>query len=242
MKIFFALIITISFARDLPAQSTPPQVLTATPAFWSVGTNASAQKEIVISFDKPMREGFSSWAGRNSITPQLDATPKVSEDRKTFTLPVHLQPGKVYVFGLNEKGICGVGFQDEKGATLPPTYLVFQTSGSLAPDDAPPRAISTIPGNGASRVDPARTRTISISFDKQMRPGKHGLHMRENQKEVDLSKARFQYSADGKSFTLGYDFKPAGTYEFELNSTRDIGFASKQRVPLWPVKVSFSTN
>ena len=42
--------------------------------------------------------------------------------------------------GLNERGIPGVGFQNDKGISLKPTYLVFQTAGNRLAEDAPPRA------------------------------------------------------------------------------------------------------
>jgi hypothetical protein len=210
------------------------------PKAWQVGASSS-QKELSVTFDQRMNPGFTAWMGRSSLTPALDVNSKISEDRMTFSIHVDLQPAKVYVFGLNEKKLPGVGFQNERGQAAPPYFLVFQTAGNPAPDDAPPRVASTIPANNAQQLDPSRLKALMITFDKPMQPGKHGLHMLENKKEVDLSKARFQYSADGKSFTIGYDFKPSTTYELQLNSTQDIGFASAKRVPLWPVGFSFST-
>ncbi|CAN5531268.1 hypothetical protein BH20VER1_BH20VER1_08290 [soil metagenome] len=67
------------------------------------------------------------------------------------------------------------------------------------------------------------------------------MQITEDKKPVDLSKAKFQYSADGRSFSVAYQFKPSSTYEFELNSTQNIGFASAQRIPLWPVRFAFTT-
>ena len=188
-----------------------------------------------------MRAGFWDWLGRDVLSPSTKLRASISADHLTCTLDVRLLPGKVYILALNENGIPGVGFQNEKGFSLPPTFLVFQTAGTPAPDDAPPGVVTTNPANGAQRIDTVRVRAVSVTFDKAMQVAKHGLHMRENQKEVDLSKARFQYATDGKSFVLAYDFKPASTYEFELNSVHDIGFASAKRVPLWPGKFAFST-
>jgi hypothetical protein len=202
--------------------------------------NAASQKVIALTFDQPMRPGFSSWLGRSTVAPSSDAAAVLSEDRLTYSLPVALQAGKVYVFALNEKGIPGVGFQNEKGLTLPPTFLAFQTAGNVLPDDAPPKAASTLPPNGQT-ADAARTKSITIVFDKPMATLKHGAMMKENGKEVDLKAARFQYSPDGKTFTLSYDFKPASSYEFELNGIHNIGFTSTQRLPLWPVRFGFHT-
>jgi hypothetical protein len=217
-----------------------PKVVDTSPKAWQVGASSS-QKELSVTFDQRMNPGFTAWMGRSSLTPPLDVNSKISEDRRTFSIHIDLQPGKVYVFGLNEKKLPGVGFQNERGQAAPPYFLVFQTAGSPAPDDAPPRVATTTPANNSQQLDPSRLKSLMVTFDKPMQTGKHGLHMLENKKEVDLSKAKFQYSADGKSFTLGYDFKPSTMYELELNSTQDVGFASAKRVPLWPVGFAFST-
>ena len=236
--LFVALAVALQ-AHNANAQQ--PKIVSASPAFWSVGVSPMAQKDISLTFDKPMRSGFSSWSGRNSITPELDAAAIVSEDRRIYALPVRLQPGKVYVFGLNEKGTRGIGFQDDKGATLPPNYLVFQTAGHPAPDDLPPRPVSTMPPANGQQIDPTRLKSISIAFDKPMDPKKHGLQLVENGKPVDLATARFQYSPDGQTFGLAYEFKPSSNYEVTLNSTQNIGFATTTRIPLWPVRFSFTT-
>ncbi len=218
-----------------------PKLTATSPTFWAIGINPTNQKVISVTFDQPMRSGFSSWLGRSSVAPSSDAAPVESENHLTFSLPVGLQAGKVYVFALNEKGIPGVGFQNEKGLTLPPTFLVFQTTGNPPPDEAPPRVVSTLPANGAQTLDSTKLKSVAVNFDKPMQSAKHGLHMRENGKDIDLAKARFQYSPDGKSFTLAYDFKPSSKYEFVLNSVQDIGFATVKRIPLWPVQFAFTT-
>jgi hypothetical protein len=154
---------------------------------------------------------------------------------------VRLDPGRVYICGLNGRGIPGVGFQNEKGLSLPPTYLVFQTAGPLAPQDAPPRIVRSVPAHGVSAVDARRVKSISITFDKPMNIKRNGLHLCENNSPVDLSKVAFSYSPDGLTFTMPYNFKSSTQYRFELNSVHDIGFSSANRVPLWPVQISFTT-
>jgi hypothetical protein len=74
-----------------------------------------------------------------------------------------------------------------------------------------------------------------------MEAKKHGLHLWEDKKPVDLKTARFTYSPDGRTFTLSYAFKPSTHYEVEMNSTQDIGFAATNRVPLWPIHLAFTT-
>ena len=241
MKIQKLLLFTVALSITASGLADPPKLLTTSPAFWAVGVNATTQKTASLTFDQPMRSGFWDWFGRNVLSPNSNLHSVMAPDGVTLSVDVQLQPGKVYVMGLNEKGLPGVGFQNAKGFTLPPTFLVFQTAGTPSADDVPPRVISTNPTNGAQAVDSAKVKSVTVSFDRAMQSSKHGLHMRENGKEVDLAKAHFQYSPDGKSFTLAYDFKPSSKYEFVLNSVQDIGFATVKRIPLWPVQFAFTT-
>src|SRR4051812_7277888 len=219
MRFIFAILMGFTSVAAYAQQPRPtaapagPKVVDTSPKAWQVGANTS-QKELSVTFDQRMNAGFTAWMGRSSVTPpQLDVTSKISEDRRTFSVHVDFQPGKVYVFGLNEKNLPGVGFQNERGQSAPPYFLVFQTAGTPAPDDAPPRVASTNPPNNTQQIDPSRLKSLSITFDKPMQAAKHGLQMLENGKDVDLSKAKFVYSADGKTFAIGYEFKPLSTYE-----------------------------
>lgn len=219
----------------------PPRVVASVPEFWAIGINSATVKAVSLTFDQRMRAGFSSWIGASSIVPEDNLEPFLREDGKTFQASVKLQPAKVYVFALNERGIRGVGFQNEKGISLPPTFLVFQTAGNPAPEEAAPILTSSIPPNGANGLDPAKLKSISITFDRAMNIKKHGLHLFTGANAVDLSRVRAQYSADGKTFTLYYDFSPSQAYRIELNNLHDIGFSSANRIPLWPVQIAFTT-
>ena len=58
-------------------------------------------KEITVTFDQPMMDGTWSWTGGGETFPEIVG--KIHYDRKktTCTLPVKLQPGKVYQIGIN---------------------------------------------------------------------------------------------------------------------------------------------
>ncbi len=219
----------------------PPKVVSASPKFWEVGVTPSSHPVVTVAFDQVMRSGFWDFLGNNVLPPPTNYEMTMGADRKSFSMNVRLGSGKVYVMGLNERGISGVGFQNEKGISSKPLFLVFQTAGSVASEDAPPKAVGTTPGSGARGVNPASAAGLVVTFDRAMTPTNHGLHLLEDNQPVDLKKAGFTYSADGKTFTLNYPFKPATVYEVDLNSTEDIGFKSTNRVPLWPVHYSFTT-
>lgn len=242
MKTIVLLPILLSFMPASHLRADAPKLTSSSPPLWGVGVNSAVQKTISLTFDQRMSPAYTAWLGRSSLPPpDLDMNSSMSQDRLTFSTKARLEAGKVYVLALNEKNIDGVGFQNEKGASLAPTYLVFQTAGAPKPEDAPPIVLKSLPANGEQQVDPARTKAIVLSFDKPMQTAKQGLHLFENNTAIDISKARFGYSADGRTFTLYYDFKASTPYRMELNSVTDIGFASAKRVPLWPVQIGFTT-
>src|SRR2546423_3204412 len=222
------------------AFAEPLNLLSTSPQFWATNVNASSQKTISLTFDQKLRSTLTDWIGLDVLSPPSDLETKYSPNHLSCSINVHLDSGHVYVCALNGRGLPGVGFQNEKGFTLPPTFLVFQTAGNVVPQDAPPRVVRSIPQHGAI-VDSGRSQSLTITFDKSMNPKKHGPHMFENNNPVDISKVPFAYSADGITLTLAYAFKPATQYRFELNDIHDIGFSGANRVPLWPVQISFST-
>ncbi len=221
--------------------SADPLKLTATsPELWATNVNSANQKRISLTFDQPLRARMTDWIGLDVLSPPSDLQTKFSSDNTSCSIDVHLEPGHVYVCALNGRGLPGVGFQSQKGLVLPATFLVFQTAGNVAPQDAPPRVVRTVPQHGAV-VDSTRVRSLAVTFDKPMNAKTHGLHLFENNVPVDISKAQSAYSADGMTFTLAYPFKPGTQYRFELNDIHNIGFAATTRVPLWPVQLSFTT-
>lgn len=239
MRSFLLLLLMLGGVSTGLAQR--PKIESTSPAFWAVNVDAAAQKELSITFDQPMRYKFSSWLGASSVFPESKFDAHTAPDGLTFTLSVSLRAGKVYVFALNEKSISGVGFQTKRGVALTPHFLVFQTAGKPTPEDAPPTMVKSVPRNADQQVDPVKTAGITLTFDKPMRMDKHGLHLFENNTPVDLSKTPSTYSVDGLTFTLNHQFKPEQEYRVELNSVNDIGFASKDKLPLWPVRITFKT-
>lgn len=237
-SLLFLFLLVVFFARL--GFADPLKLVSTSPQFWATNVNAS-QKTISLTFDQRLRSTLTDWIGLDALSPPSDLQTKYSADHMSCSIDVHLDPGHVYICALNGRGIPGVGFQNEKGMPLPPTYLVFQTAGTPKPEDAPPAIVRSVPVSGDQQVDPARTKAIVLSFDKAMQTGKHGLHLFESNQPVDVSKARSGYSADGRTFTLYYDFKVATPYRIELNNVNDIGFATAKQVPLWPVQIAFTT-
>jgi len=236
------LLLVFSSSYTLAADDHPKMIATSPPA-WKTGVIPSNQKTVSLSFDQQMNPAFTDWIGRSSVLPSIDLeSTRTSPDRKVFEVRVTLEPAKVYVFALNEKGIPGVGFQNDKGISTQTYFLVFQTVGTPKPEDAPPVLVRAMPASGMRDIDPTKINSITLMFDHQMNVKKHGLQLIENGTAVDISKLQFSYSPDGRTFSLPYTFKANANYRLVLNSDRNIGFASAKRIPLWPLEISFATS
>jgi hypothetical protein len=241
MKRFLLVTLLLGTCFAACALADPLKLVSTSPEFWATNVNATTQKKISLTFDQRLRSRLTDWIGLDILSPLSDLQTTFSPDQMSCSIDVHLDPGRVYICALNGRGIPGVGFQNEKGIPLPSTFLVFQTAGTVAAPDAPPHVLRAMPQHGATGVDLARVRSLSITFDRPMNPKKNGLHLLENNNPVDISKVPFTYSADGLTFTLPYNFKPSTQYRFKLNNIHDIGFSGANRVPLWPVQISFAT-
>jgi hypothetical protein len=84
-----------------------------------------ATPAIRVTFDRPMQDGSWSVTGSGPQVPPANGKPSYDADRKVFTLPVKLEPGKTYRFALN--GPNHTGFKSEDGSVLPPMLVTFTT-------------------------------------------------------------------------------------------------------------------
>ncbi|MBP7051517.1 MAG: DUF4932 domain-containing protein [Phycisphaerae bacterium] len=85
---------------------------------------------IIVTFDRPMRSP--GWAvvtlGSPSEVPQSTGPVGYDAQRRVFTMPVELEAGKEYRFGLNAEGY--LGFCSEEGVPLAPVVVRFKTQGA----------------------------------------------------------------------------------------------------------------
>ena len=109
-------------------QENGPKIVTLVPANGArdVDPNLAA---IVVTFDRPMRSpGWSVVTlGSQDQCPKSAGPVGYDAARKVFTMPVALQPGKDYLFGLNAEQY--LGFQSEQGIPLAPVVVRFKTRG-----------------------------------------------------------------------------------------------------------------
>lgn len=103
--------------RPVVVQTTPPALAMA------VNPNTTA---ISVTFDQPMMNFSWSWVGGGELYPETTGEPRYDTERKTCTLPVKLQPGKLYWIGINSEKY--VYFQTEKHVPAKPYVILFATA------------------------------------------------------------------------------------------------------------------
>ena len=135
-----AALLTLSstvFAADISFETAPPVVVRTEPIAGTTRVD-SRTSEIVVQFSKAMQDGSWSWStwGEENF-PEMNGQPKYADDKKTFVLPVKLQPGKFYAIWLNSEKFKN--FKDTGGRPAVPYLLTFTTSesGRSRSDSAP---------------------------------------------------------------------------------------------------------
>lgn len=101
-----------------------PKVAKVTPADGATDVDP-ALAAIVVEFDRPMRDGKWSVVRIGGEFPEVRGKPSYDDARKVLTIPVALQPGREYRFGLNSSR--HEGFVSEDGEVLLPVQVRFRT-------------------------------------------------------------------------------------------------------------------
>ncbi len=82
--------------------------------------------EMTFTFDRAMRDQSWSVVGAAADTPKVVGAPKYDAARRVLTIPVQLEAGRTYRFGLNSEQ--KQGFQSEAGVPLEPVAFEFSTA------------------------------------------------------------------------------------------------------------------
>ena len=212
-----------------------PQLVSSTPANGAKDV-APALDRIVLKFNLDMEKGC-SWTGGPPYFPE---TTGQSEwvDSRTCALPVRLEKGKYYRFGVNSKSYQN--FRSVSGVPVKPMVIAFVTQGadpSLVAALDPPNVVSLTPPNDAADVGP-KLDGIKVAFDKPMGGGFSWVGGGDSYPETS---GKPEWSEDEKTCSLPVKLKPGWTYTLGLNSASHNNFQSAYGVPLEPVVWHFST-
>ncbi len=83
-------------------------------------------REIRVTFSKPMMDKSWSWVSGNVYPPpKSDGEVHYEKDRRTCVMPVKLEPGRTYVFGINSERFRN--FKDVDGRPALPYLVAFRT-------------------------------------------------------------------------------------------------------------------
>lgn len=112
-------------SQDLKRKTAKPQIVGLDPKNGTTDVDPKLA-EIRVTFNVEMGGGF-SWTGGGSDFPKIPEGKKPSwaADHKTCVLPVELEPGKTYRFGLNSPS--HKNFQSAGGVPLDPVTVTFKT-------------------------------------------------------------------------------------------------------------------
>ena len=123
----FALLASVSnaYAGDVSIQSLPPVVVKTIPE--SGATNVDpALSAISVTFSKDMLDrDWSCVTLSKESFPTTTGDMKLGQDKRTFVLPVKLEPGKTYAILFNSEKFRN--FKDAKGQSAMSYLLVFET-------------------------------------------------------------------------------------------------------------------
>lgn len=101
-----------------------PRVVRMTPANGAVDVDPKTTA-FSVEFDRPMNTRGWSVVGGGPDFPKTTSTPSWDKTGKVFSMPVQLEPGHRYRFGLN--GVKYTAFQSRDGVPLVPVEVTFAT-------------------------------------------------------------------------------------------------------------------
>lgn len=129
-------------AKLTPRAGAAPRLVRTTPEALANDVDASLDK-ITVTFDRPMTDKSWSWTGGGDTFPERTGEISYDADRTTCTMPVKLQPGKVYWVGVNSPSHRN--FKSADGTAAARYVILFATKSADGkptplPDDLARRA------------------------------------------------------------------------------------------------------
>jgi RNA polymerase sigma-70 factor (ECF subfamily) len=103
----------------------PPVVLGVVPELGAVNVDPGL-REVRVTFSKKMMDrSWSLTEGTRYSVPKVDGEIHYDSDQRTCVIPVRLEPGKTYVWGVNSPRFQN--FKDTDGRPALPYFIVFRT-------------------------------------------------------------------------------------------------------------------
>jgi hypothetical protein len=225
-----------SEANEPPSQ-TPPTLASSEPAVGATDVDPGL-KTITLSFNQDMNTSGWSVTGGGDVFPPIDGEIHYKDER-TLVIPVDLEPGKFYRFGINSKSHNN--FRNADGVPARHEVVAFCTEGASEEEKAklaPPRIVSLEPANGAEDVPPD-TAELRVEFNQTMGGGMSWTRI---DAAFPQTPRRAQWNEERTVCTLPVALEPGREYGLSLNSpTYAINFQTEYGIPLEPVEWRFTT-
>jgi hypothetical protein len=110
--------------NENPERTKPPVVVKTNPQVFSNDIDPSLSA-ITAIFNQPMMDKSWSWTGGGETYPKTTGQPSYDPNRTTCSLPVKLEPGKVYWVGINSPSYQN--FKSEAGFPAKRYVILFAT-------------------------------------------------------------------------------------------------------------------
>jgi Bacterial Ig-like domain len=119
---------TVGATEQLKRKASRPMIVGLLPRNGAQDVDPNL-KELRVTFNVPMAEGF-SWTGGGEQFPTIPdgKKPFWTDDHKTCVLPVELKPGSEYHLGINSPS--HKNFQSSGGVPVDPVNYTFKTKAS----------------------------------------------------------------------------------------------------------------
>jgi hypothetical protein len=243
-----------AWAQAVRSRSRVPVVLYTSPAALA-GDVSPSLGEITVVFDRPMMDGSWSWTGGGETYPQTPGNPHYDATRMICTLPVKLEPGKVYWVGVNSPS--NHYFQTQDHLSAPWFVVLFATNdaaGNPTPIPAdlrekaeaingaqtlgPPQVLGVSPNVFAEDVSPTLDR-ITVTFDQPMMDRSWSWTGSGDTYPQTLGEP--YYDATRTICTLPVKLAPGKVYWVGVNSASHHYFQTPSHVPARWFVVLFAT-
>jgi tetratricopeptide (TPR) repeat protein len=250
-------------AREPPPAGPEPVVVKTTPTAFANDVDPSL-KEITVTFDRRMKDQSWSWTGGGDTYPKTTGRPHYDAACRTCTLPVELQPGKVYWVGVNAKSfknfqtpdfvpakwyviLFATRSADGKPTVIPQDMLkqakeinaAAREAASLPPDAGPqPVVVATSPPVFATDVSPS-LKEITVTFDRRMKDGSWSWTSEGD--TFPKTTGRPYYEERCRTCTLPVELQPGKAYLVGINAPRFRNFQTPDFVPARQYIIVFAT-
>jgi hypothetical protein len=256
ISVMFVNLIRQSTGKTRQTESAvQPVVVSTSPQAFSNDIESSLG-EITVTFNQPMLDESWSWIGGGKTYPKTPGEPSYDPNRQSCSLPVKLEPGKVYWVGINSPS--NPNFKSEAGIPAQRYVILFSTKDpngnpTPIPDklSAQARAINE---DSERAKSPVIVKTSPQAYSDDIEPLLSVITVTFNRPMTDKS---WSWTGGGKTFpeitgepsydsdkttcSLPVKLEPGKVYWVGINSPSYQNFKSKAGIPVKRYVIMFAT-